>query len=259
MANFYLYVDESGKYPNSDYVSLCGFLTHIGHWQQISFDWNSLRLAWDAPPIHMADVMHPERDKSGLWLSVKQRFGEVWERQRDEMLKQFAGIILNSFAACVGCSVDAKHFGQMPDSKFKHDMQNPLYMAFHTVVMNCIEMVGRLTDEQSISIILDDDQEYSINCYRVLNQLRATFPDKVGKKIDCICFGNDKAYPGIQAADMLAYETRSLLIQRIANPEVEPSTLYVALTRKLVHQPKLYTPFFLDKINTEYGQEKGGS
>lgn len=99
------------------------------------------------------------------------------------MLSEFARIIHSSFAVCVGASVDAEYFRSMPDSKFKQEMKDPLYMAFHTVVMNSIEAIDRLTNERSISIVVDDDQEFAMSCYRVLNDLRAEFPDKVGKKI----------------------------------------------------------------------------
>jgi hypothetical protein len=63
-----------------------------------------------------------------------------------------------------------------------------------------------------------------------------------------MCFGNDKSYPGIQAADILAYESRRLMIERTKNPDYEPTELYLALTFFLHHQPKLYTPAILDEL-----------
>jgi hypothetical protein len=183
MAEFYLYADESGTLHKSDYISFCGYLTYQREWERISLEWNSCRLAWDVPPIRMSAVMYPERDKSGEWPAVQKKWGDVWERKRKEMLSEFARIIHSSFAVCVGASVDAEYFRSMPDSKFKQEMKDPLYMAFHTVVMNSIEAIDRLTNERSISIVVDDDQEFAMSCYRVLNDLRAEFPDKVGKKI----------------------------------------------------------------------------
>jgi len=247
MADFYLYADESGKFHKSDQVSFCGYLTHLTEWERISMEWISARLAWDVPPLHMADIMFPERAKDNSWVAVKEKWKDTWEKRRKEMLDEFAALIMRSHAACVGCSVDADHFRRMPDSKFKQDMRDPNFLSIHVVVMNALELVDRVAGGgKSISLVFDDDQEYATTIYKYVDDLRTHFP--IGKRIESICFVDDRAYPGIQAADMIAYETRDLLTKRMNDPNVEPSRLYVALTRKMVHQPKLYTPFFLDEL-----------
>ncbi len=139
MAHYYLYTDESGKLGNSDYTSLCGFLTHRYEWDRIDLEWNNLRLAWGVPTIHMRAIMFPERDKSGEWLSIKQQWGEAWELKRDEMLNEFAYLIMRSHAVCVGSVVDASYFHQLPASPFKEEMQNPLFMSFHYSVMTSLD------------------------------------------------------------------------------------------------------------------------
>ena len=247
MASFLLYSDESGKLGNSDYTSLCGFVTHTAEWERISLEWNNLRLAWGVPTIHMRAVMFPERDKSREWLAVKKEWGGLWERKRDDMLDEFAHIIMRSHAACVGSVVDADYFEHLPSSPFKQQMQNPLYMSFHHSVMTSLDKIDRLSDEHHLSVVLDDDEEYAMKCYQVLNGLRRTF-ERVRRRIDSICFGNDKAYPALQAADMIAYESRKLMIERKTDKDSEPSKLYAALTRKGVHSPHLYTPGDLDQL-----------
>jgi hypothetical protein len=101
-----------------------------------------------------------------------------------------------------------------------------------------------------VALVFDDDRQFAVKTYDFVDQLRNQFD--IGKRIDSVCFVNDKAYPGVQAADMIAYESRSLLTQRMTNPEVEPSLNYMALTRKMLHQPKIYTPFYLDKLEKDW-------
>jgi hypothetical protein len=194
--------------------------------------------------------MYPDADQE--WAKIKVKWGTVWQQKRDAMLAEFATIVGRSHCVCVGAVVDARHFEQMPDCKFKREMKDPLYLSFYTTVMNSLEKIDRVfSPENTISIIVDDDQEYSLNCYRVLNQMRVQFKDKVGKRIDSMCFGNDKAFPGIQAADMIAYESRARMIAKLSN-DTEPSSLFMALTRSGVHQPVLYTSSHLDALQTEH-------
>jgi hypothetical protein len=160
----------------------------------------------------MAYIAVPERDKSGEWQKIKTNWGSVWERKCADMLLEFASIIHRSHAACIGTVVDSAHFRTMHDSIYKKEAKDPLFLSFHNVVMNSVEMIDRVAfTENSLNIVLDDDQEYSLACYRLLNSLREQFRPKLQRRIAAISFGNDKAYPGIQAADMIAYESRDLM------------------------------------------------
>src|SRR5262249_31366713 len=128
---------------------------------------------------------------------------------------------------------------------------DPVFLAFHTMIMRGIEKTEIVDKHSPISIVVDDDQDYSIECYRLLEVLR-THPDpvfsKVKERVHGMCFGNDKSYPAIQAADMLAYESRRLLLELTKNPDYEPSERYLALTLYLHHQPRLYTAANLDEL-----------
>jgi hypothetical protein len=52
---------------------------------------------------------------------------------------------------------------------------------------------------------------------------------------------------GSQVADMIAYESRSLMVQRQTNKDAPPSELYKALTKRGLHQPKFWTTEYLDQ------------
>jgi hypothetical protein len=243
--HFHVYVDESGKLGKSDYTSSCGYVSHISEWQRFAQEWENCRFHWGVPPIHMAAIMFPERDKE--WLEIQRKWGSQWERKRDEMLAELCMIVRHSHVNCVGAVVDSGHFKAMQDSEFKKAAKNPLYLAFHELVMSAIEETEKVSSEVEIGLILDDDQDYSIGCYRLLNDLKLQFP-KVKKRIASMCFVDDRIYPGVQAADVIAYEARRLMVERKSNPEFPPSPLFVALTMDLSHQPRLYTAAILDTL-----------
>ena len=248
MAHFYIYGDESGKLAVSDYTSFCGYTGHADEFHRVQADWDTCRLAWEAPPIHMRYITAPERDKSGEWEKLRTKAGKGWEGRRDTMLRDFASIIDSSRIAGVGSVVDSAHFRSMPTSPWKDSMKDPVFLGLYTLIMESLDKIDRVSNTLSVSIVLDDDPQYAKDCYDLLDALRIRFP-RVRDRVTAITFGDDKAYPALQMADMLAFEARALMVQRIANPNTPASDLYTALTKRQIHQPVLWTADYLDKVS----------
>jgi hypothetical protein len=255
MASFYLYLDESGKLGGSPYTSLCGYVTHLAEWQRIQTEWANLSMALDVPPIHMRCIVDPERERCAEWLKTKNQWGSNWEARSKEIINSFAFLLMNSHAVCVGSTVDSAHFEKLPDdSQFKQQLKNPLYMSFHHAIMTALDKIDRIGDDQHLCIVLDEDRDYAMKCYDVLLGLRIAF-EKVRKRVDSICFGSSKAFPALQAADMIAYESRNLMIQQMQDPNTEISDVYKMLTRKGIHRPHLYNATVLDRAHKHWGKD----
>jgi hypothetical protein len=250
LAVFYIYADESGKFHKDDYTSLCGYVAHEAEWSRFLMEWQAVRMKWQIPPVHMARIMFPERKDDG-WLKIRKAWGKDWEIKRDIMLNELAMTVRGAQLVAVGAVVDAKHFRGLADSEFKREAKDPLFLALHTVVMRAIEATEVIDRCSPIGLIIDDDRENSIECYRKLNNLK-DHPHpmfaKVRERIRAMTFAIDDYYPGLQAADMLAYESRRYMVSRIKNPEAEPSELLMLLTHLFIHQPSLYTPAILDQL-----------
>jgi hypothetical protein len=250
MAHFYIYGDESGKLAQSDYVSFCGYLCHNSEWERVSLEWNNLRLAWGVPPLHMRCVMSPDRSRCGEWGQVKREWGDAWEDKRSRMLSEFSAVILHSTVVCAGSVVDSSHIRSMPDSRFKREMRDPLFLGFHTTLMESLDKVDRISKSLSIGLVIDDDQQYGMDCYSLLNSLKEGFP-RVRERVRAMTLANDAEYPGLQMADMISYEARLRMVEKLTAKDSPPTDLYIALTRNLVHQPKLWSAEFLDKAATD--------
>lgn len=250
MGVFYLYADESGKFNRkSEYTSFCGFVAPDLEWWRFGQEWEACRFGWEVPAVHMADIAHPENSEA--WLKVKQRWGNTWDKRKDDMLMSFGKLVYTANLVCVGSTIDAAHYEKMPDTDYKRDMKDPLYLAFYNLVRNAIDKLDNLHTEHTLSVVIDDDQQSSENYYNLLGAMRKQFPKEVSERISALGFGNDVAYPGLQAADMLAYESRRLMVERKKDPNAPPSSLYGTLTKLGLHQPTLYTPFFLDILNKD--------
>jgi len=248
MAAFHIYGDESGKLSgNSDYTSFCGYAAHISESQRFALEWDNCRLRWQVPPIHMARVMFPD-NKDDDWKKVKQEWGTAWEKKRDIMLRELSEIARNASMACVGAIVDAKHFRVLAerDPLFKKAHRDPIHMSFHAFVMFGIDKIERVDMRSPIGIVVDDDHEFSMKCYEQLETLKQTFP-RVRDRIHALSFVNDESYPMVQLADMIAYESRRVMVERMTNPDAT-SNLYDNLTLMRTHQPRFYTPTVLDEL-----------
>jgi hypothetical protein len=195
----------------------------------------------------MAAIMFPDRDPA--WDAIRLKWGKDWDAKRSLMLSDFSAIICRSAIVAVGAVVDVAYFRSLPDSEFKRAVKaDPLSLAFHQVVMCGIKATEIIDKHSPIGIVVDDDRESSLSCYKRIHELKQTFPN-VRERISDITFANDVAYPALQAADMLAYESRKLMIERKMNPEHSPSELWLSLTRMGITQPLLYRPAVLDMLS----------
>lgn len=260
---FLIFGDESGKLQQGHYTSFCGYVAHVSTWNVFNDCWNKCRFRWQVPPIHMARIMHPDR-KPDEWKETKKLWGAAWDDKRKVMLKEFSEIIQQSGAVCVGGIVDAAYFKKVADSDpiFKTIWKDPVYMSLHSLLMRGIDKTEIIDKHSAISLVVDDDEEFATSIYKHLNcfkklddpQLNARWDEqtkvklkRVKERIKMISFADDSTHPGLQAADMIAYETRRMMIERINTPGTT-SELYERLTFFGSNQPKFYRPEDLDTL-----------
>ncbi len=260
---FYLYGDDSGKLHQSDYTSFCGYIAEQSLWNSFSAAWKNCQFRWQVPAIHMARIMAPDR-KDDEWKKIKDDWGESWVAKRDAMLREFSGLVRVSGIVCIGAIIDAAHFRKVADSDpdFKKLYRNSIYMAFHSFVMRGIDKTEVIDKHAPIGIVIDDDEEFAMEVYKQLNvlrkdldpQLKGRYDEatrermkRVNERVHSICFVNDVSYPAVQAADMIAFETRRMMTEIVTNPEAS-TELYDDLTFLRTHQPKFYRPENIDDL-----------
>lgn len=253
MAVFHVYLDESGKLCNksANYTALCGYVAHNSEWERFSLEWSNCVFRWQVPPIHMSRIMAPERRSDG-WKAKQVEWGKAWEHMRNEMLEEFGALILRSNLVCVGTVIDAVAYRRRKDEPEKplfYDDSN--VFALHEAIVGAIDATLAFRNDTTISVIVDDDPPNAFSYYQHLQTLKE-HPDlafkRVRDKLHALCFGNDKDYPGLQAADMLAYEARVFMEAKLRNQNHEPSGLFFNLTHQGRNQPKLYTAELLNSL-----------
>ncbi len=258
MALFHIYVDESGKLQQkTDYTCLCGYLADGATWETFSAQWHRVQMRWDVPPLHMAKVMKvPGPDtayKPDGWDTVRSRWGNRWEDIRNEMLLEFASIISSLAVVAIGAIVDAVAYRTLRSESSPITEQDPNVFAFHQVIMDGLAKIKRVQPLGTLSIIVDDDPEYAWGYYDLAKGLR-NHPSKevfscVRERLHGLCFGDDKAYPGLQAADMLAWASRRYMIDKKQDEDHLPSELLRMLTFGGLHQPVVYKEDVLREVS----------
>lgn len=244
MAHAHFYCDESGKTHSSPFVSFCGYIGNNDQWEQFRAKWRELRLFLGVPPIHVTAIMNS--DKNEEWAKVKRKWGADWEKKRDEMLLGFANVVYDSKVACVGASIDCSAYKMFPKT-MKATYQDAHYLAFQWTVLRSIEKVEWGDSEALLGLVMDDDQEKAIHCYQLFTSLKKQKPE-IKKRISGICFSNDKFYPGLQAADMIAYEARNLMTKG----EPKPSEFFLRLTSDGFSQPHLFNAATLGEFEKQF-------
>lgn len=257
MAAFHVYVDESGKFTDTkvDYISMCGYAAHISEWAHFGSDWQNCRLRWQIPALHLRAIYRA--DDNPEWSKVKRRFedmGDSWDVAREQMLDEFATIVAQSGIVSCGAVVDSKYWHSLPPSNFKTQSNNPLFLAFHQVVMRALDAIEMVDSRSTIGLVLDNDEESSQACFEQLATLRKNFL-KVKERFSSICFVNDEDYPGVQAADFLAFEARKFMVDRIKDPACEIPVRLKKLCGLNVKKVKLYSANVLDILQSGKGSE----
>jgi hypothetical protein len=201
----------------------------------------------------MSRIMFPD-SKDDEWKKVKEDWGRDWETKRALMLDDLASILKSGDIACVGAVVDSKHFRTLADSDpdFKKFYRDPVHLAFHTFVMLGIDRTEVIDKCSPIGIVIDNDKEFAMRCYEQLEGLKESAARgqvfaRVKERVHAISFVNDASYPGVQAADMIAYEARRTMVERIKDPNYT-SEMYDNLTFLRTHQPHFYTPTVLGQL-----------
>lgn len=263
MAVFHMYGDESGKGHQSDYTSFCGYVGHVSVWSGFSELWQRLQMKWQVPAIHMGRIMSPDK-KDDVWKRIKTDWGDAWEGKRDLMLREFSLLVRNSPIVSIGAIVDSAHFRKVAeaDEDFKKLYRDPIFMALHSFVFRGIDATEVIDKHSPIGIVIDEDEEWSPKLYEHFIHMRRDLDDQIRKthsevekksiarfreRVHAVSFVNDISYPGVQAADMISYEARKIMVARMTDPQAT-SELYDDLTFLRSNQPRFYRPDVIDEL-----------
>lgn len=191
----FAYFDESGKFQDSDFICIAGFVSDDARWNVFAEQWDRLLKTYKIPALHMRHVM-----------PLKGPF-EGWDReQAKKMLGEFIGIIRRNVFIGLGVGMDTKYLRSMP-SDVRKQIGDPQYFCFQRILRLLVKKVEKIGYKSSVPITFDDTEEHAVRCYRMWSKLRKLHPE-LKQAISAITFADDEIFYPLQGADLLAHQTR---------------------------------------------------
>jgi Protein of unknown function (DUF3800) len=204
VATFQVHCDESGKLQDSKCVTFSGCIFREDAVAEFSRRWTECLEDAQIADLHMKDAM---------------RFGgefRGWKNHgsdRDALLETL-GKLLHDRGSQVVFTMDTKKF-KLLDQNTQGLLKNPVYAGFDgllKVIMSTA--VHHKTPEHRFHLVYDLSEEYSTECLRLFNKMRMRQPS-VKTFFPSIAFADDREFPPLQAADMVAYCAREEFLQGV--------------------------------------------
>lgn len=200
------FFDDSGKFADTDFVCIAGYIAHDSAWEELCQKWGMLLLRHNIPFIHMKDLIPLRGPYENLGWDIA---------KRDEVLREFIDVIREHVVGGFGVGVDSKYLRSMCKDA-KQQIGDPAMLCFQRILRIVVNKLQSVGYQSSISPVFDDCEEYSVRCYRMWSRLRKNAPE-LSAAVPSITFANDHHFWPLQAADVLAWETNKHLRQMAGN------------------------------------------
>lgn len=199
------YFDESGKYQDSDFICLAGYISDDDRWSVFCTEWAGLLAKHHIPYVHMKNFMVLQGEYKELGWTAD---------HRDMVLREFFDVIRRNIMAAFLIGFDAKHYRSM-SVEARKCFGDPVVFCFQRLIESVVKRVSRLGSETKVVMVFDDDEDYAMRCYRLWCDLRTSTPE-MGTYIPSVCFADDKVFAPLQGADILAHQTRRFMLDLVA-------------------------------------------
>lgn len=218
------YCDESGKYHKDPLTAFCGVMADESRIDSFDKDWRAILLSYDLDYLHMKLISRTEED-GGAHFPKGQPISE-----KIELLKPFADCINKHLQLGLIQCWDVKGYALIPweAKRLLGGSHDPYLMSF---VNGLLELLKHIPEDDRISIICDDDVLSAWDAYLHYRESGKS-EGKIRKAMIAISFANDKYFPALQAADMLAFLTRYEGEERFYGRSNSWSALYEHLVSK---------------------------
>lgn len=186
-----VFCDESGKFQQDPLIAFCAVSATADRLSAFDSAWRSLLRSYELEALHMERASRLVED-FGYRLRKGQTVGE-----RTEALFPFADCINKHLEFGVVEAWDVRGFNHLPR----------VLIDFMASIRGLAWLVDHVGEDGRISIVFDDDPYTAYDTYNHFRSLGKADPN-IQKVAVSLSFANDKHFPALQAADMLAFLTR---------------------------------------------------
>ncbi len=196
------YFDDSGKESVGQFVCMAGYLAVGEMWNVFTTAWQHAILKYGISGIHMRDL-----------IPLQGEYGQLgWDTQkRDEVISHFIEIIKTTQLIGFGVGVDGSAWREL--RKLNEKVPNVQTFCFSRIMRMLIDRLKAAAPRDFLSLYFDTDPEFGAARLKLFDHLRGKDPD-ARRYLLSLTFADTSLFTGLQAADMLAWETRKELVQK---------------------------------------------
>jgi hypothetical protein len=193
------YFDESGKsgdHPVVTFGGVCGSRARVSHFTD---NWEGLLRWYQLDELHMKRAGNPS-------FALSNKIPPHTLPERIAALKPFADCINESLEVGLLQAWDVEGFKNLSQRAKRGlgDPRDPYYTAFARALL---ELEHYVQDGDYLSLVCDDDAQTSWECYQHYRAIRIVHED-IKRKTVSLAFADSKAFPALQAADMVSWLAR---------------------------------------------------
>jgi len=232
------FFDDSGKESDQSNRIVCaaGYLAAPGMWNSLQELWRHFLISNNLHWLHMKDFMN---DKSTEYSYLNWD----WPRKR-QALEDFASAIKINHLIGFGISVDTEAWQRVPKEIVKKE-GNAQEFCFMRILRMVVERVKRSSPDERVAISFDCDRDYTPTRFQRYLRVRENIQD-AERYLAAFTIAEPKIFVPLQAADLLAWETRKDLLRQIAGHDSRP---------EFQHMMKVLPGFFPDYTGELWTEE----
>lgn len=250
------FIDDSGSGGDSPWYVLAGYVGTIDGWNSFDHQWRAVldqepRVSYfkgDRFDDHWRSVLKPEAQISyfksseaeslrpdGLWRGIS-------KAQRDSKIDDLIAVIQRCARNAVYIRVKQRDYDAVVKGVVPPKWDNPYFFLFAGIITSAVAVEKLYGDGEPIEFIFDNNERVE-NPSRTLYGQMKEMPYFTGR-IANVLYRDDKQFTPLQAADLLAWQTR-----RAFCVSHEPSRKHFDSARACIrpHVPHIMTRDDLEK------------
>jgi hypothetical protein len=201
------FFDDSGKESdlNNPIVCIAGYLAVDQFWNMFTEGWNHQLLKNSMRWLHMADFMV---DKNLDW-PTKRR-----------VLDGFINVIKAAQLIGFGVAIDADAWREVP-AEITRTEGNAQQFCFLRIMRMVIERLKAARENDFVTVYFDCDKNFAPSRFQKFLGLREHSED-AKRYLKSFCVADPQSFLPLQAADLLAWQTRKDLMRRLGGYDSRP-------------------------------------
>lgn len=199
------YFDESGHVDSEQFVAVAGFVATDAKWQAFDVAWRAALVKHNARHLHTTDLMNYKRDF------------KHWNRaQEDALMRDLIDVIHSTGRiVAVGAVMAVDDFKAL-----SVDLQGRLRNPFYTLFQQAISVAALEARDHPPGVVVNtvysQTNEFAPDATKIFALMANREP-----RIGTLQFADMRHTPGLQAADLLAYELYRYYKNKRTKPEIK--------------------------------------